>query len=114
MITKPSKNLVRKRIHKRVRKNITGTNERPRLNVFRSNKNIYAQLIDDTKGITIVSANTNEKDLDLASSSNTEAAEQIGKLIAEQIGRASCRERVKITIEEVAVKTKSKKEQRRE
>jgi len=84
MITKPSKNLVRKRIHKRVRKNITGTNERPRLNVFRSNKNIYAQLIDDTKGITIVSANTNEKDLDLASSSNTEAAEQIGKLIAER------------------------------
>src|SRR5699024_2243783 len=84
MITKPSKNLVRKRIHKRVRKNITGTTERPRLNVFRSNKNIYAQLIDDTKGITIVSANTNEKDLDLASSSNTEAAEQIGKLIAER------------------------------
>src|SRR5690625_1530256 len=84
MITKPSKNFVRKRIHGRVRKKITGTESRPRLNVFRSNKNIYAQLIDDEKGITIVSANTNEKDLNLDSTSNVAAAEQVGKLLAER------------------------------
>lgn len=84
MITKPSKNYVRKRIHKRVRKSITGTQERPRLNVFRSNTNIYAQLIDDTQGVTIVSANSNEKDLNLTSKGNTEAAKEIGKLIAER------------------------------
>lgn len=54
MITKPSRNEVRKRIHKRVRKKIHGTAERPRLNVYRSNKNIYAQIIDDDKGVTLV------------------------------------------------------------
>lgn len=84
MINKPSRNDVRKRIHKRVRKTIVGTEERPRLNVYRSNKNIYAQLIDDEKNVTIVSANTNEKDFDFESSSNAEAAAQVGKLIAER------------------------------
>ncbi|SRR5690625_3309664 len=84
MITKPSKNYVRKRIHGRVRKKISGTGSRPRLNVYRSNKNIYAQLIDDEQNITLTSANTNEKDLNLDSKSNIEAAEQIGKLIAER------------------------------
>jgi|SRR5690625_451320 len=84
MITKTSKNEVRKRIHKRVRKTISGTEERPRLNVYRSNKNIYAQLIDDEKGITLVSANTNEKGLNLDSKSNSEAAREVGKLIAER------------------------------
>ncbi|MBO1005197.1 50S ribosomal protein L18 [Pseudogracilibacillus auburnensis] len=84
MITKPSKNYVRKRIHGRVRKKISGTESRPRLNVFRSNKNIYAQLINDDEGVTLVSANTNEKDLNLTSKSNVEAAEQIGKLLAER------------------------------
>lgn len=84
MITKPSRNEVRKRIHKRVRKTIVGTPERPRLNVYRSNKNIYAQIIDDDKGVTLVSANTLEKDLDLESTSNKEAAAYIGKLVAER------------------------------
>lgn len=84
MITKPSKNYVRKRIHGRVRKKISGTESRPRLNVFRSNKNIYAQLIDDEKGVTLVSANTNEKDLNLESTSNIAAAEQVGKMLAER------------------------------
>src|SRR5699024_7216479 len=84
MITKPSKNYVRKRIHGRVRKKISGTEARPRLNVFRSNKNIYAQLIDDEKGITIVSANSNEKDLNLGTTGNVDAAGEIGKLIAER------------------------------
>jgi large subunit ribosomal protein L18 len=84
MITKPSKNLVRKRIHGRVRKKITGTETRPRLNVFRSNKNIYAQLIDDEKGITLVSANTNEKESKLETTSNVASAEHVGKIIAER------------------------------
>ncbi len=84
MITKPSKNYVRKRIHKRVRKKVSGTESRPRLNVYRSNKNIYAQLIDDEKGVTLVSANTNEKGLNLESTGNIEAAKAVGKLIAER------------------------------
>lgn len=84
MITKPSKNFVRKRIHGRVRKKISGTTLRPRLNVYRSNQNIYAQLIDDEKNVTLVSANTNEKDLNLDSKGNIAAAEQVGKLIGER------------------------------
>ena len=56
MITKADKNQVRKKRHARVRTKITGTAERPRLNVFRSNKHIYAQLIDDVHGVTLVSA----------------------------------------------------------
>ena len=84
MITKPSKNYVRKRIHGRVRRKISGTESRPRLNVYRSNKHIYAQLIDDDKNVTVASANTNEKDLNLEATGNVQAAEQIGKLIAER------------------------------
>lgn len=84
MITKPSKNDVRKRIHKRVRKTIVGTEERPRLNVYRSNKNMYAQLIDDEKNMTVASANTNEKGFNLDSTANKEAAAEVGKLIAER------------------------------
>lgn len=84
MITKPSKNHVRKKVHTRVRKKITGTESRPRLNVFRSNKNIYAQLIDDDNGVTIVSANSNEKDTNLGATADVAVAEQVGKLIAER------------------------------
>lgn len=84
MITKPNRNAVRKRIHGRVRSKIRGTDSRPRLNVFRSNKNIYAQLIDDDKGITIVSANSNEKGSDNGSGSNVTAAEKVGKALAER------------------------------
>ena len=82
MITKPSKNYVRKRIHTRVRKKISGTSEQPRLNVYRSNKNIYAQLIDDQAGITLVSASTQDKELKLDSTANIEAAGKVGELIA--------------------------------
>ena len=82
MITKPSKNYVRKRIHKRVRKKISGSAECPRLNVYRSNKNIYAQLIDDQAGETLVSASTQDKDLKLESTANIEAANKVGELIA--------------------------------
>lgn len=84
MITKPSKNHVRKRVHSRVRKKISGNETRPRLNVFRSNKNITAQLIDDTKGLTVASASSNEKDFGQGSTGNVETAKQVGKLVAER------------------------------
>lgn len=84
MITKPSKNAVRKKRHARVRTKISGTPERPRLAVFRSNKHIYAQLIDDTNGVTLVSASTLDKEINLESTSNKEAAEKVGELIAKR------------------------------
>src|SRR5690625_2570998 len=84
MATKLSKNKIRKRIHKRVRNTISGTEERPRLNIYRSNKNIYAQLINDENGTTVASANTKEKDLNLESTSNIEAAKEVGKLVAQR------------------------------
>ncbi|MUV38098.1 50S ribosomal protein L18 [Lentibacillus sp. JNUCC-1] len=84
MITKPSKNETRQRRHARVRRTIKGTAERPRLNVFRSNKHVYAQLIDDDNGITLVSASTVDKDLDIKQGGNVEAAEQVGKAVAER------------------------------
>lgn len=84
MITKPDKNVARKRRHNRVRKNLFGTGVRPRLNVYRSNKHIYAQLIDDTNGVTIVSASTVDKELSVDSSSSVEAATKVGELIAKR------------------------------
>ncbi|RKQ32330.1 50S ribosomal protein L18 [Oceanobacillus halophilus] len=84
MITKPDKNVVRKRRHNRVRRNLAGTTERPRLNVYRSNKHIYAQLIDDTTGVTVASASTKDKDLNMESTGNVEAAKQVGELIAKR------------------------------
>lgn len=83
MITKQDKNQVRKKRHVRVRTKISGTAERPRLNVFRSNKNIYAQLIDDVAGVTLVSASTQETAFEGAGS-NVEAAAKIGETIAKR------------------------------
>ena len=60
MITKPDKNKLRQKRHNRVRNKISGTAECPRLNVFRSNTNIYAQLIDDVAGVTLASASSND------------------------------------------------------
>ena len=86
MITKPNRNLVRLRRHERVRKKIMGTPERPRLNIFRSLKNIYAQVIDDTTGHTLVAASTPDPALKgkLESTSNKAAAREVGKLIAQK------------------------------
>lgn len=83
MITKTDKNAIRKKRHQHVRRSVKGTAERPRLNVFRSSKHIYAQLIDDNKQITLVSASTAGKDANITNGGNIEAAEQIGKKIAE-------------------------------
>ncbi|HHW48513.1 MAG TPA: 50S ribosomal protein L18 [Clostridiaceae bacterium] len=86
MIKKPVRNKERLRRHERVRKKVKGTPERPRLNVFRSLTNIYAQIIDDTTGHTLVAASTLDKALKgkLKYGGNKEAAAEVGKLIAEK------------------------------
>ncbi len=86
MITKGDKNKARLKRHLRVRKKIEGTPERPRLNIFRSSKHMYAQIIDDTKGITLVAASTQDKDLrdGITNGGNVEAARKVGELIAKR------------------------------
>ena len=88
MIKKVSRNEVRKARHVRVRAKVSGTNEIPRLNVFRSNSNIFAQIIDDEKGITLVSASSIDKELKLENGSNVEAATKVGELIAKRAKKA--------------------------
>ena len=83
MVSKVNKNAMRLKRHVRVRSKISGTPERPRLNVFRSNANIYAQIIDDVNGVTLASANTLEKDFE-GTASNCEAAKKVGQLVAER------------------------------
>lgn len=83
MVKKPDTNKARLRRHKRVRGKISGTAECPRLNVFRSSANIYAQIIDDVAGNTLCSASTVEKDF-TGYGGNKEAARQVGKLIAQR------------------------------
>jgi large subunit ribosomal protein L18 len=75
--------LARDRRHRRVRKKVRGTPERPRLAVFRSNKHVYAQVIDDVHGRTLAAASTVEKDFD-GSTATVEAAKKIGKLVGER------------------------------
>ncbi len=84
MIIKPSRNEVRKKRHLRIRQRISGTPDMPRLNVFRSAKHFEAQLIDDVNKVTLVSASTKEKELNVQNGGNVEAAALIGKLIAER------------------------------
>lgn len=83
MIKRPDTNAQRLKRHKRVRGKIAGTPERPRLNVFRSGTNIYAQVIDDTTGKTLVSASSLEKGFEGAGS-NMEAAKKVGQMVAER------------------------------
>ncbi len=80
MVTKVSSNTKRQKRHLRIRQNISGTSEKPRLNVFRSNKQIYAQLIDDVKGVTLCSASSLESEA--KNGGNVEAAVLVGKSIA--------------------------------
>ena len=84
MIKKENSNVARLRRHKRVRKNISGTASRPRLNVYRSLKNIYAQILDDDKGVTLVSASSLDASLKGKNGGNKEAAREVGKLVAEK------------------------------
>ena len=79
MITQTKRNAIRQRIHDRIRRKLAGTAERPRLNVYRSLNHIYAQVIDDQKGETLVSAST----IKLKTGGNIAAAKEIGKAVAE-------------------------------
>ena len=81
MISKPDKNKLRLKRHRRIRGKISGTAERPRLSIFRSNKNIYAQLIDDVAGVTLASAST--LDENVSDATKLEQAAAVGKAIAE-------------------------------
>ena len=83
MINRPNTNAQRLKRHKRVRGKISGTPERPRLNVFRSETNIYAQVIDDVNGVTLVSASSLEKEFD-GKGGNVEAARKVGQMVAER------------------------------
>jgi large subunit ribosomal protein L18 len=81
-----SRGIVRQRIHSRIRRTLSGTRERPRLAVFRSNKHIYAQLIDDVGGRTLAAASTGDPAMrsGIKTGGNVEAAKAVGKLIAER------------------------------
>lgn len=92
MVTRQDSNKARQKRHKRVRGKISGTAECPRLNVYRSLSNIYVQLIDDVRGVTLAQASTVEKDF-AAYGGNVEAAKAVGKAIAERakaIGIEKC------------------------
>lgn len=84
MISKVSKNIKRLKRHLRIRKTIKGTVEKPRLNVFRSNKQIYAQIIDDVNGKTLCSASSLDKECKVSNGGNVEAATKVGTLIAQR------------------------------
>jgi len=83
MVSKKDSNKARLHRHVRVRGKISGTAERPRLSVYRSNSHIYAQLIDDVQGVTLAAASSVEKDFG-ASGGNKEGAKKVGQLIAER------------------------------
>ena len=88
MIKKVARNDMRKARHTRVREKLSGTKEMPRLNVFRSNNNIFAQIIDDESAITLVSASSIDKELKLENGGNVEAATKVGELLAERAKKA--------------------------
>ncbi|MDE5722142.1 MAG: 50S ribosomal protein L18 [Clostridia bacterium] len=94
MINKIDKNKERQRRHDRVRKKVSGTAETPRLSVYRSLNHIYAQVIDDTKGVTLCSASTLEKDVKAAIKDMTkkDAAKLVGKTVAEKAAKKGVKE----------------------
>ena len=83
-MAKATKNEKRLARHARVRKHISGTPERPRLSVYRSEKNIYAQIIDDINAVTLASASTLDKEVDVKVGGNKEAAKLVGELVAKR------------------------------
>ncbi|MDD7401642.1 MAG: 50S ribosomal protein L18 [Eubacteriales bacterium] len=92
MIKKISRNVIRKRKQERVRKKVSGTAERPRLSVFRSNAHIYAQIINDETHTTLAFASSLEPEYKGKSGANTEAAKQVGQSIAERALKAGIEE----------------------
>ena len=94
MINKESRSVIRKKKHLKIRNRFSGTAQRPRLAVFRSNNHMYAQVIDDAAGKTLVSASTVEKKIasELEKTNNIEAAAYVGKVIAERAMAADIKE----------------------
>ena len=88
MIKKVVRNDARIARHSRIRNKVSGTKAAPRLNVFRSNNNIFAQIIDDEAGVTLVSASSLESELKLANGGNIEAATKVGELLAKKAKKA--------------------------
>lgn len=84
MFKKQSKNVSRKKRHIRVRGKVVGTTQRPRLNVYRSLNNIYAQIIDDAKGVTVVSASSLDLRKDNVATGNKDAAKKVGEMVAKK------------------------------
>ncbi|MBE7082348.1 MAG: 50S ribosomal protein L18 [Clostridiales bacterium] len=91
MFSKLDKNTERLRRHARVRAKVSGTSECPRLCVYRSNTSIYAQVIDDTKGVTLAAASSADKDLDIAGKNKSEQA----KLVGEKVGKLALEKGIK-------------------
>ena len=94
MINKESRNVIRQKKHLKIRSRFSGTTERPRLAVYRSNNHVYAQIIDDTVGKTLVSASTVEKKVasELEKTNNIDAASYVGKVVAERALEANIKE----------------------
>lgn len=94
MINKESRNVIRQKKHLKIRNRFSGTTERPRLAVYRSNNHVYAQIIDDTVGKTLVSASTVEKKVasELEKTNNIDAASYVGKVVAERALEANIKE----------------------
>jgi len=92
MINKESRNELRFKRKTRIRKKIFGLETKPRLTIFKSNKNLYAQLIDDLNGRTLVAANTLEKEFTSKSEGSTGQAKELGKLIAKRAEKAGLKE----------------------
>ncbi|MCL2556188.1 MAG: 50S ribosomal protein L18 [Firmicutes bacterium] len=82
MIAKPNKNEIRKNRHLRIRTNLSGTTDRPRLSIYRSTSHIYAQIIDDSKGITLVSCSTIAKGINVKGLTKADAAKKVGQEVA--------------------------------
>ena len=83
-MSKINRKATRRKVHRRIRKKVTGTAERPRLAIHMSNQHVYAQLIDDAAGSTLVSVNTTEKAVDNTNSANIAVATKVGSLVAER------------------------------
>lgn len=89
MVKTKSRNTLRRKRHLRIRKRLVGTPAKPRISIYRSNKHIYAQIIDDVNGVTLASANSADKSLKLEKGSDVEAAKQVGTLLGERAKEAN-------------------------
>jgi large subunit ribosomal protein L18 len=84
MLSKPNRKEITRKRHYRLRRRLAGTSERPRLSVHRSGKHIYAQIIDDSRAVTVAAASTLDKELRNQSGANVDAARRVGELVAQR------------------------------